>query len=96
MECKYQGLLEEDLPLGESLEDTVTRFLPYWKETIVPNIKAGKQIIIAAHGNSLRALVKHLERISDEKIPMVEIPTGIPLVYELDENLFYRNHYYLK
>jgi len=96
LECKYQGLLEEDLPLGESLEDTVTRFLPYWKETIVPNIKAGKQIIIAAHGNSLRALVKHLERISDEKIPMVEIPTGIPLVYELDENLFYRNHYYLK
>lgn len=95
-ERRYSHLLDEELPLGESLEDTVTRFLPYWKEFIVPTIKTGKQIIIAAHGNSLRALVKHLERISDEKIPTVEIPTGIPLVYEMDENMIYRNHYYLK
>lgn len=95
-ERKYQHLLEEELPLGESLEDTVKRFLPYWKEVIVPTIKTGKQIIIAAHGNSLRALVKHLEKISDDKINELEIPTGKPLVYELDENLLYRNHYYLK
>lgn len=95
-ERKYQHLLDEELPLGESLEDTVKRFLPYWKEVIVPTIKTGKQIIIAAHGNSLRALVKHLEKISDDKINELEIPTGKPLVYELDENLLYRNHYYLK
>ncbi|HKI89133.1 MAG TPA: 2,3-diphosphoglycerate-dependent phosphoglycerate mutase [Draconibacterium sp.] len=95
-ERKYSHLLNEELPLGESLEDTVTRFLPYWKDVIVPTIKTGRQIIIAAHGNSLRALVKHLERISDEKIPTVEIPTGMPLVYELDENMIYRKHYYLK
>lgn len=95
-ERKYQHLLDEELPLGESLEDTVNRFLPYWTEVIVPTIKTGKQIIIAAHGNSLRALVKHLEKISDDKINELEIPTGKPLVYELDENLLYRNHYYLK
>ncbi len=92
---RYQQLSESDLPLGESLEDTVKRFLPYWKETIAPTIKTGKQIIIAAHGNSLRALVKHLQKIPDEEINSLEIPTGKPLVYELDENLFYRNHYYL-
>jgi len=95
-ERKYQHLLDEELPLGESLEDTVNRFLPYWTEVIVPTIKTGKQIIIAAHGNSLRALVKHLEKISDDKINELEIPTGKPLVYELDANLLYRNHYYLK
>ncbi len=94
-ERKYQNLLDDQLPRGESLEDTVNRFLPYWKEEISPVIKAGKQIIIAAHGNSLRALVKHLEKISDEEIPSLEIPTGKPLVYELDENLLHRNHYYL-
>ena len=95
-ERKYQHLSDDVLPLGESLEETVTRFLPYWMEEIVPTIKTGKQVIIAAHGNSLRALVKHLEKISDEEIPLVEIPTGVPLIYELDENMIYRNHYYLK
>lgn len=95
-ERKYKHLLAEELPLGESLEDTVGRFLPYWKDVIVPTIKTGKQIIIAAHGNSLRALAKHLERISEDKISELEIPTGIPLVYELDENLLYKKHYYLK
>ena len=95
-ERKYQHLLDEELPLGESLEDTVNRFLPYWTEVIVPTIKTGKQIIIAAHGNSLRALVKHLEKISDDKINELEIPTGKPLVYELDANLLYKKHYYLK
>ncbi len=95
-ERKYQHLSDDVLPLGESLEETVTRFLPYWLEEIVPTIKTGKQVIIAAHGNSLRALVKHLEKISDDEIPLVEIPTGVPLIYELDENMIYRNHYYLK
>lgn len=94
-ERKYNNLLEEELPKGESLEDTVERFLPYWQEMIAPTIKAGRQVIVAAHGNSLRALVKHLQKISDDEISSVEIPTGKPLVYELDENLIYRNHYYL-
>lgn len=95
-ERKYEDILAGELPLGESLEDTVKRVLPYWKDTIGPLIKSGKRILISAHGNSLRALVKHLERISDEEIISVEIPTGKPLVYELDENLLHRNHYYLK
>jgi 2,3-bisphosphoglycerate-dependent phosphoglycerate mutase len=94
-ERKYHNLLEEELPLGESLKDTVNRFLPYWEEMIAPTIKAGRQVIIAAHGNSLRALVKHLQKIPDDEINSVEIPTGKPLVYELDDNLIYRNHYYL-
>lgn len=94
-ERKYHNLLEEELPLGESLENTVERFLPYWNEMIAPTLKAGRQVIIAAHGNSLRALVKHLQRIPDDEISSVEIPTGKPLVYELDDNLIYRNHYYL-
>jgi 2,3-bisphosphoglycerate-dependent phosphoglycerate mutase len=82
--------------LGESLEDTVERFLPYWTEMIAPTMQAGRRVIIAAHGNSLRALVKHLQKISDEKIPSVDIPTGKPLVYELDDNLLYRHHYYFE
>jgi len=94
-ERKYHNLLEEELPLGESLEETVDRFLPYWKEMIAPTLQAGRQVIIAAHGNSLRALVKHLQQISDDEISSVEIPTGKPLVYELDDNLIYKNHYYL-
>jgi len=94
-ERKYDNLLEAELPLGESLEDTVERFLPYWTEMIAPTLQAGRQVIIAAHGNSLRALVKHLQKISDDEISSVEIPTGKPLVYELDDNLIYRNHYYL-
>jgi 2,3-bisphosphoglycerate-dependent phosphoglycerate mutase len=95
-ERKYQDLLKDELPAGESLEDTVKRVLPFWNEQIAPIIKSGKQIVIAAHGNSLRALVKHLEKISDEEIPSIEIPTGKPLVYKLDANLLHRNHYYLE
>jgi len=83
----YQGLTEEQIPLSESLKDTVARFIPYYEAEIEPNIKAGKQVLIVAHGNSLRALVKHLEGISDEDILKLNIPTGVPLVYELDENL---------
>ncbi len=92
---RYKDLDKKDIPLTESLKLTVERFLPYWHETIAPTIKSGKKVIIAAHGNSLRALVKYLDNISDEDIVELNIPTGIPLVYELDENLKPINHYYL-
>lgn len=91
----YRDLDEKDIPLTECLKDTVERFLPYWHETIVPTIKSGKKVLIAAHGNSLRALVKYLDNISDEAIVKLNIPTGIPLVYELDSNLKPLKHYYL-
>ncbi len=91
----YKNVNEQDLPLTECLKDTVNRFLPYWYEEIVPAIKAGKKIIIAAHGNSLRALVKHLDDISDEEILKLNIPTGLPLVYELNENMEPIDRYYL-
>ena len=84
-----------DLPLTESLKDTVARFLPYWHETIAPAIRRGQRVLIAAHGNSLRALVKHLDDISDEDIVELNIPTGIPLVYELDAKLKPIKSYYL-
>jgi 2,3-bisphosphoglycerate-dependent phosphoglycerate mutase len=92
---RYADLRAEEIPLTECLKDTVARFLPYWHETIVPTIKAGKRVLIAAHGNSLRALVKYLDQISDEKIVSMNIPTGIPLVYELDEKLVPRRNFYL-
>ena len=92
---RYKDLEETDLPVTESLESTVARFIPYWKEVIVPDIKAGKKVLIAAHGNSLRALVKHLDSVSEEKILKLNIPTGIPLVYELDEDLNPIKHYYI-
>ncbi len=84
---RYKDLQPEEVPATECLKDTVARFLPYWHETIAPTIKRGKRVIIAAHGNSLRALVKYLDNISDEKIVELNIPTGVPLVYELDANL---------
>ncbi len=92
---RYTGLDGEDIPLTESLKDTVARFLPYWQETMAPVIESGRRVIIAAHGNSLRALVKHLDRIPDEEIVKLNIPTGIPLVYELDSRLEPVRHYYL-
>lgn len=92
---KYSNLPESDLPRSECLKDTVTRFLPYWEGTIKPAIIEGKKVLIAAHGNSLRALVKYLDEISDEEITGLNIPTGIPLVYELDDNLKPIRHYYL-
>ena len=91
----YANVPEKDLPLTECLKDTVARFLPYWKESIIPAIKQNKKVIIVAHGNSLRALVKYLDNISDEKIVGLNIPTGIPLIYELDKNLKAVTHYYL-
>ena len=84
---KYENLDSKSLPSSECLKDTVERFLPYWEETISPNVKNGKKVMIVAHGNSLRALVKHLDKISDDKILGLNIPTGTPLVYELDEDL---------
>ncbi len=84
---RYAGLRAEELPRAESLKDTVARFLPYWHGTIAPAVQAGQRVLIAAHGNSLRALVKYLDNISDEAIAGLNIPTGIPLVYELDDNL---------
>ena len=92
---RYRSLSAKDLPLTESLETTVNRFLPYWNETIVPFLKQNQRVLIAAHGNSLRALVKHLDNVSQEEIVEYNIPTGVPLVYELDENLQPVKHYYL-
>jgi 2,3-bisphosphoglycerate-dependent phosphoglycerate mutase len=92
---RYADLSKDDLPLTESLKDTVARFLPYWHQTIVPDLRAGKRVLIAAHGNSLRALVKHLDGVSEGEIVGLNIPTGIPLVYELDDDLRPITHYYL-
>jgi len=92
---RYGDLPEKELPLTECLKDTVARFLPYWHETIAPTIQSGKRVIIAAHGNSLRALVKYLDEVSGEEIVKLNIPTGMPLVYELDSALKPMKHYYL-
>ena len=92
---RYSGLTENELPLTECLKDTVARFVPYWEGTISPSIKTGKKVLITAHGNSLRALVKYLDNIPESEIVELNIPTGIPLVYELDENLKSVKSYYL-
>jgi 2,3-bisphosphoglycerate-dependent phosphoglycerate mutase len=92
---RYQALTLAELPLSECLADTVARFLPYWYQTIAPAIQSGKKTIITAHGNSLRALVKYLDKISDRDILSLNIPTGVPLVYELDNQLNPIRHYYL-
>ena len=92
---RYASMKKEQLPCAESLKDTLNRVLPYWNETIVPKLGEGKNILISAHGNSIRALVKHLDNISDEDIVGLNIPTGIPLVYELDDGLRAKNYHYL-
>jgi len=92
---RYADLKRAEIPLTESLKDTVARFLPHWHEVIAPDIKAGKRVLIVAHGNSLRALVKYLENIPDDKIVELNIPTGIPLVYSLNEDLKPLTKYYL-
>jgi 2,3-bisphosphoglycerate-dependent phosphoglycerate mutase len=92
---RYADLRPEELPLTESLKDTVARFLPYWHERIAPEVKAGRRVVVAAHGNSLRALVKYLDGVSEEKIVGLNIPTGIPLVYELDDDLRPLRNFYL-
>ncbi|MBU0686234.1 MAG: 2,3-diphosphoglycerate-dependent phosphoglycerate mutase [Candidatus Margulisbacteria bacterium] len=92
---KYKDLTKDELPLTESLKDSIARFMPYWHAVIVPAIQSGKKVFISAHGNSLRALIKQLDNISDEEIPNLNLPTGIPLIYELDESLKPIRHYYL-
>ncbi|MBF0475133.1 MAG: 2,3-diphosphoglycerate-dependent phosphoglycerate mutase [Deltaproteobacteria bacterium] len=92
---RYRDLSWDTLPLSESLQDTVKRFMPFWQDRIVPDLKAGKKVLIAAHGNSLRSLVKHLDNISEADIAELNIPTGIPLIYELDDELKPIKHYYL-
>lgn len=92
---RYKTLSAKELPLTECLKDTVARFLPYWHETIAPAVKNGKRVIVAAHGNSLRALVKYLDNVSDKDIVGLNIPTGLPLVYELEDNLKPIRSYYL-
>ena len=92
---RYKDLTQKELPLTECLKDTVARFLPYWHETIAPAVKSGKRVIIAAHGNSLRALVKYLDNVSDQDIVGLNIPTGLPLIYELADDLKPIKSYYL-
>jgi 2,3-bisphosphoglycerate-dependent phosphoglycerate mutase len=92
---RYAGLTQEELPLTECLKDTVARFLPFWHETVAPAVRSGKKVLVAAHGNSLRALVKYLDDISEADIVELNIPTGMPLVYELDDDLKPIRHYYL-
>ena len=92
---RYDALAPEEVPVAESLKDTGTRVMPYWESTIVPILARGAKVIVAAHGNSLRSLVKHLDNIPDEEIPALEIPTGKPLVYEFANDLTPVKHYYL-
>ena len=92
---RYANLDEANIPLTECLKDTVARFLPLWEETIAPQIKSGKQVLIAAHGNSLRALIKYLDGVTEGEIIGMNVPTGMPLVYDLDENLKPTNRQYL-
>jgi 2,3-bisphosphoglycerate-dependent phosphoglycerate mutase len=94
-DARYADLAPEVLPATECLKDVIARFLPYWQDAIVPDLRAGRKVLIGAHGNSLRALVKHLDRISDEEIAELNIPTGIPLVYELDGSLRPKGSRYL-
>lgn len=95
-EAKYKGIEPAIIPLGESLEVTIKRVLPFWQDYIAPSLLEGKAVLVTAHGNSLRALIKYLDNISDDDIANLEIPTGVPLIYELDDNLRPTNHYYLK
>jgi 2,3-bisphosphoglycerate-dependent phosphoglycerate mutase len=92
---RYRELGESELPVTESLKDTVARFMPYWNDVLAPTLRQGKHVIVSAHGNSLRAMVKYLDSIGDEEIAEVNIPTGIPLVYEIDEELRPVSHSYL-
>ena len=94
-DARYRHLSQEELPATECLKDTVARFLPTWHDRITPVVRSGKRVLLVAHGNSLRALVKHLDGVSDTDIVALNIPTGIPLVYELDEDLHPIRHYYL-
>jgi 2,3-bisphosphoglycerate-dependent phosphoglycerate mutase len=93
---RYKTLTERELPLTENLSETMTRVLPFWNETIIPDIKLNHKVIISAHGNSLRALIQYIDHLSDEEVTQLDLPTGVPLVYELDEQLNRIRHYYLE
>jgi 2,3-bisphosphoglycerate-dependent phosphoglycerate mutase len=95
LDSRYRDLSPQDIPLTECLKDTVARFLPYWNESIAPEVKSGQRILITAHGNSLRALVMYLDNLSEQEVMELNIPTGVPLVYELDDNLKPIRSYYL-
>lgn len=92
---RYAEIIQTEIPLTECLKDTVARFIPLWQTEITPMVRSGKKVLIAAHGNSIRALVKHLDNVSDADITELNIPTGIPLIYELDEDMRAIRHYYL-
>ncbi|WP_316851067.1 2,3-diphosphoglycerate-dependent phosphoglycerate mutase [Pedobacter agri] len=95
-DLRYQSLTPDELPLTENLSDTIARVLPFWNESIVPAISRNEKVIISAHGNSLRALIKYIDNLSNEEVTALEIPTGVPLVYELDDDLRKIRHYYLE
>ena len=92
---RYAKLSDSDIPLGECLKDNVERVLPLWNESIAPALKAGKRVLLVAHGNSIRSLIKYLDQVSDKDIMEINVPSGIPLVYELDDNLKPIQHFYL-
>ncbi|WP_316808174.1 2,3-diphosphoglycerate-dependent phosphoglycerate mutase [Pedobacter agri] len=94
-DSRYQSLKPDELPLTENLSDTIARVLPFWIESIVPAISKNEKVIISAHGNSLRALIKYIDKLSNDEVTALEIPTGVPLVYELDDDLQKIRHYYL-
>ncbi|MGZ3757459.1 MAG: 2,3-diphosphoglycerate-dependent phosphoglycerate mutase [Mucilaginibacter sp.] len=93
---RYKDLTERELPLTENLSETMTRVLPFWNETIIPAMRKNQKVIICAHGNSLRALIKYIDNLTDEEVTQLEIPTAVPWVYELDEGLNRIRHYYLE
>jgi 2,3-bisphosphoglycerate-dependent phosphoglycerate mutase len=95
-DARYRDLNERELPLTENLSETMNRVLPYWNESIVPQLKRKQKVIVCAHGNSLRALIKYIDNLSDEEVTKLEIPTAVPWVYELDDNLNRLRHYYLE
>jgi len=95
-DLRYKDLTERELPLTENLSETMDRVLPYWNEVIVPTMRKNQKTIICAHGNSLRALIKYIDNLSDEEVTKLDVPTGVPLVYELDEGLNRIKHYYLE
>jgi 2,3-bisphosphoglycerate-dependent phosphoglycerate mutase len=95
-DLRYKGLTERELPLTENLSQTMDRVLPFWHESIVPEMRKNQKVVISAHGNSLRALIKYIDHLSDEDVTALEIPTGVPLVYELDDELNRVRHYYLE
>lgn len=95
-DLRYQHLTERELPLTENLSQTMDRVLPFWHESIVPEMRKDQKVIISAHGNSLRALIKYIDNLTDEEVTGLEIPTGVPLVYELDDELMRIKHYYLE